>query len=130
MNICGVVVLVVVLVEWCSRDKKKTCFCLSVCLFCYCSLQVAAGLCDNLVTCVVRAWDFSKPMFVAPAMNTLMWDSPFTRAHLDAIQGLGVHVIPPISKKLACGDVGNGAMAEPSSIEAILKSALNSHSQQ
>jgi phosphopantothenoylcysteine decarboxylase len=83
--------------------------------------KVAGGLCDNLLTCIVRAWDFSKPMFVAPAMNTFMWTSPFTLRHLTALEDLGVVVIPPISKKLACGDTGNGAMAEPATIDAAMR---------
>eukprot|EP00850_Spirogloea_muscicola_P011122 SM000068S20554 [mRNA] locus=s68:110779:112044:+ [translate_table: standard] len=86
--------------------------------------KVAGGICDNLLTCIVRAWDFTKPMFLAPAMNTFMWNSPFTARHLAAVQELGVKVISPISKKLACGDVGNGAMAEPATIEAILRTEL------
>ena len=44
--------------------------------------KIALGLCDNLLTCVVRAWDFSRPIVFAPAMNTKMWDSPVTRRHL------------------------------------------------
>ena len=43
-----------------------------------------------------RAWDFSRPLLVAPAMNTFMWDSPFTAAHLEALQRLGVTIIPPV----------------------------------
>ena len=43
-----------------------------------------------------RAWDFSRPLLVAPAMNTFMWESPFTSSHLDALQRLGVKVIPPV----------------------------------
>ena len=58
----------------------------------------ANGLCDNLITCIVRAWDFSKPLLVAPAMNTYMWDSPFTSQHLGTLRSLGVTVIPPVSK--------------------------------
>ena len=27
--------------------------------------KMANGMCDNLLTCVVRAWDFSKPLLVA-----------------------------------------------------------------
>jgi phosphopantothenoylcysteine decarboxylase len=61
--------------------------------------KVAAGLCDNLLTCVVRAWDFSKPLLVAPAMNTAMWASPFTARHLAALADLGVQTLPPISKR-------------------------------
>jgi phosphopantothenoylcysteine decarboxylase len=50
-------------------------------------------------------------------MNTMMWESPFTAKHLAELTALGVIVIPPVAKKLACGDVGNGAMA---SVESIL----------
>ncbi|XP_066167235.1 phosphopantothenoylcysteine decarboxylase isoform X1 [Oryza sativa Japonica Group] len=47
--------------------------------------KIAGGLCDNLLTCIVRAWDYSKPLFVAPAMNTFMWNNPFTSRHLETI---------------------------------------------
>jgi phosphopantothenoylcysteine decarboxylase len=84
--------------------------------------KMANGLCDNLLvcrlhhplliyilqTCVVRAWDFKKPLIVAPAMNTLMWDHPFTEKHLKELTSLGVIVISPIEKLLACGDKGKG----------------------
>ncbi|KAF7028665.1 hypothetical protein CFC21_040548 [Triticum aestivum] len=83
--------------------------------------KIAGGQCDNLLTCVVRAWDYSKPIYVAPAMNTFMWDNPFTRRHLDAVAGLGVSLIPPVTKRLACGDYGNGAMAEPTEICRTLR---------
>ncbi|CAL5222125.1 g4443 [Coccomyxa viridis] len=86
--------------------------------------KCAQGLCDNLLTCVFRAWDFSRPLLVAPAMNTFMWDSPFTGAQLEVLQKLGVSIIPPISKKLACGDVGNGALAEPAAIAEAVRGAI------
>ncbi|KAK1319736.1 Phosphopantothenoylcysteine decarboxylase [Acorus calamus] len=81
--------------------------------------KIADGLCDNLLTCVVRAWDYEKPLFVAPVMNTSMWKNPFTQHHLASIHKLGVQLIPPIAKILACGDFrnfGDGSMAEPSVI--------------
>ncbi|KAG9446322.1 hypothetical protein H6P81_012450 [Aristolochia fimbriata] len=83
--------------------------------------KVAGGLCDNLLSCIVRAWDYSKPLFVAPAMNTFMWKNPFTERHLLSISELGMSLIPPITKRLACGDYGNGAMAEPSQIFATVR---------
>ncbi|WZY73371.1 hypothetical protein YC2023_005611 [Brassica napus] len=83
--------------------------------------KIAGGLCDNLLTCIVRAWDYSKPVFVAPAMNTLMWNNPFTERHLCSLDELGVTLIPPIKKRLACGDYGNGAMAEPSLIYSTVR---------
>jgi len=57
-------------------------------------------------TCVVRAWDFTQPLLVAPAMNTCMWDSPLTQRHLDVVKELGARIVPPVTKRLACGDVG------------------------
>ena len=59
--------------------------------------KVANGMCDNLVTCVARAWDFKgapdnleKPLVVAPAMNTCMWEHPITKKQLKALDDLGV----------------------------------------
>ncbi|KAL3331325.1 hypothetical protein AABB24_034914 [Solanum stoloniferum] len=91
--------------------------------------KIAGGLCDNLLTCIVRAWDYNKPLFVAPAMNTLMWNNPFTERHLMVIDELGISLIPPVSKRLACGDYGNGAMAEPSLIYSTVRLFYESRSQ-
>ena len=44
--------------------------------------KFALGLSDNCLTCVFRAWDFAKPVILAPAMNTFMWESPVTLRHL------------------------------------------------
>ncbi|XP_060207081.1 probable phosphopantothenoylcysteine decarboxylase [Lycium barbarum] len=91
--------------------------------------KIAGGLCDNLLTCIIRAWDYNKPLFVAPAMNTLMWNNPFTERHLMIIDELGISLIPPVSKRLACGDYGNGAMAEPSLIYSTVRLFYESRSQ-
>ena len=98
--------------------------------------KLANGLADNCLTCVYRAWDQTRPIVLAPAMNTLMWEHPATRRHLlqlAADAGAGsppangdllsvvawingecphLRVVPPQSKRLFCGDVGVGAMAE------------------
>lgn len=99
--------------------------------------KFALGLCDNFLTCVYRAWDFDRPVVLAPAMNTLMWQSPVTLGHLrrllddhggpgaaagastpdDAAAAFARHtprlvLVPPQARRLACGDVGVGAMAE------------------
>ena len=57
-------------------------------------------------TCIARAWDFSKPFVVAPAMNTFMWDHPYTARHLSDLKKLGILEVEPIAKRLACGDIG------------------------
>lgn len=75
--------------------------------------KLANGLCDNLLTCIVRAWRLDKPMIVAPAMNTMMWQHPVTSEHLKRLGSwYKLTVVSPVSKKLACGDTGIGAMAE------------------
>ncbi|KAJ8752059.1 hypothetical protein K2173_001086 [Erythroxylum novogranatense] len=91
--------------------------------------KIAGGLGDNLLTCIVRAWDYSKPLFVAPAMNTFMWENPFTERHLMSVDELGICLIPPVRKRLACGDYGNGAMAEPSLIYSTVRLLLESRTQ-
>jgi len=81
--------------------------------------KLANGFCDNLLTCVARAWDYKKPFIVAPAMNTMMWENPFTKKHLKSLSGLGIKVIAPVSKTLACNDTGMGALAP---VDVIAKS--------
>ena len=81
--------------------------------------KMANGLCDNLLTSVFRAWDWAKPVIVAPAMNTRMWESPFTEIHFRTLRtlfGEQFQSIPPQKKMLACGDEGEGAMADISLI--------------
>ena len=90
--------------------------------------KLANGMSDNLITSVFRAWNFKeKHVIVAPAMNTLMWNSPFTEKHLGSLQRMFHHkfrIIPPISKKLMCGDIGKGAMATPPSIAKYTKRVI------
>lgn len=81
--------------------------------------KLANGICDNLLTCVARAWDFNKPFIVAPAMNDLMYSHPITEQHLNILKSWGIVVVPPQTKKLFCGDYGLGAMAN---IEDIISS--------
>jgi phosphopantothenoylcysteine decarboxylase len=113
--------------------------------------KMAAGLADNCLTCVWRAWDPSRPVVLAPAMNTLMWQHPLTRRHLRQLAsdaGLGdlsqqldesaiiasinersqtLRIVPPQTKELACGDVGIGAMNDLAIIvDVVLERLANS----
>jgi phosphopantothenoylcysteine decarboxylase len=83
--------------------------------------KLANGICDNLLTCVCRCWNPKKPMYLAPAMNTLMWDHPLTRKHLDILENeLSIHIIQPIVKKLACGEYGQGGLPDIPYIVTLL----------
>jgi phosphopantothenoylcysteine decarboxylase len=111
--------------------------------------KMALGLSDNCLTCVWRAWDRSRPAVLAPAMNTLMWEHPATARHLrqlaeDAGADVGssprdplaladwinvncrtLHVVPPQSKRLACDDVGVGAMGSLEEISTAVRAKLH-----
>ncbi|KAJ3229828.1 hypothetical protein HDU78_008807 [Chytriomyces hyalinus] len=90
--------------------------------------KLANGLCDNLLTCILRAWDVSKPVLLAPAMNTHMYNHPLTGIHLDTVtKTLGYKTIAPISKLLACGDIGIGAMADVVDITEHILTELEAH---
>eukprot|EP00047_Mylnosiga_fluctuans_P022099 m.113573 g.113573 ORF g.113573 m.113573 type:complete len:250 (+) comp9137_c0_seq4:1134-1883(+) len=86
--------------------------------------KMAAGMCDNLLTCVVRAWDLAKPLLFCPAMNTHMWDHPATAPQIAQLAAWGYIQVPPIAKLLACGDTGMGAMAAVDTIAAAVRSRL------
>lgn len=89
--------------------------------------KVALGLCDNLATCLLRAWDPEKPLIIAPSMNTVMWEHPTTAEHLRKLELRGCQVLPPASKRLACGDVGRGALAPVADIVVAVKEACEDH---
>ncbi|KAF9480241.1 flavoprotein [Pholiota conissans] len=75
--------------------------------------KIAHGLCDNLATSLMRALAPTTPTYIFPAMNTLMYEHPLTAEHLRIIRDVvGYNVVGPIGKKLACGDIGIGAMTE------------------
>ena len=106
--------------------------------------KLAGGLADNCLTCVWRAWEPSRPVVLAPAMNTVMWQHPVTGRHLRQLAldaGTGpapndlnlkalvvwindrcprLRIVGPQSKQLACGDVGEGAMAEVEEIVSVV----------
>ncbi|CAN9499347.1 unnamed protein product [Ophioblennius macclurei] len=86
--------------------------------------KIASGICDNLLTCVVRAWDTNRPLLFCPAMNTAMWLHPITAQQVSRLKEFGYVEIPCIAKKLVCGDEGKGAMAEVSSIVSVVKQYL------
>ncbi|KAF8346949.1 flavoprotein [Amanita rubescens] len=73
--------------------------------------KIAHGLCDNLATSLLRALAPTTPTYIFPAMNTLMYEHPLTAEHLRIVREVvRYHVVGPIGKNLACGDVGLGAM--------------------
>ncbi|XP_012968248.1 phosphopantothenoylcysteine decarboxylase isoform X3 [Mesocricetus auratus] len=85
---------------------------------------LVSKLLDIPGTCVIRAWDRSKPLLFCPAMNTAMWDHPITAWQVGQLKAFGYMEIPCVSKKLVCGDQGLGAMAEVETIVEKVKEVL------
>ncbi len=50
-----------------------------------------------------------------------MWEHPVTSEQLQRLENWGYHIVYPVSKKLACNDVGVGALAEVAQIISITK---------
>ncbi|XP_019474897.1 phosphopantothenoylcysteine decarboxylase isoform X3 [Meleagris gallopavo] len=74
--------------------------------------KLANGICDNLLTCVIRAWDLHKPLLFCPAMNTAMWEHPITAQQVEQLKGFGYIEIPCVVKKLVCGDEAHSLLQE------------------
>lgn len=74
--------------------------------------KLAYGLADNMVTGVALALTDDIPKLIAPAMNTRMYHNPVTQDNLTKLRARGYDLIPPREAMLACGDVGEGALAE------------------
>jgi len=88
--------------------------------------KFAAGISDNLLTSLFLVSDFSKPILIAPAMNTNMYEHPATQEALSKIEKWGVEILPTSEGNLACGDFGKGKMIEPDEIfNRILSALLN-----
>lgn len=76
--------------------------------------RLAHGVGDDGLTCLLLALEPEKPVVLAPAMNTAMWQNPFVRANVERIRTVGgdrFHFVEPIEKRLACGEVGLGGLA-------------------
>jgi len=79
------------------------------------------GLADNLLTETLLATH--APIWVAPAMNTGMWENPVTQENLAALRARGVTIIEPEDGELACGAAGKGRMMDPEKIMVVLEKA-------
>jgi phosphopantothenoylcysteine decarboxylase len=86
--------------------------------------KMANGICDNLLTSIARAWDRNRPLIVAPAMNTQMWNHPVTVDHVQKFHQWGYKIVEPQAKMLACKTEGMGAMADIENIVNTVKDSL------
>lgn len=87
--------------------------------------RLAAGLGDDLVGALFLAQDRARPWLAAPAMNPAMWSHPATVAAVQRLRDWGLQFIEPAAGRTACGESGEGRLAEPAEIVAAVETVLN-----
>lgn len=85
--------------------------------------KFAAGIADDFLSTLYLST--TTPVMVAPAMNVEMWHHPATRENLDRLRRRGVLVIEPGVGYQACGEEGEGRLAEPEEIVRQVLEALD-----
>lgn len=81
--------------------------------------KYTAGIADDMLTTTVMAT--KAPVLIAPAMNTVMYESAANQENMERLTQRGCHFIEPASGMLACGDEGRGKLAP---VAEIVEKAL------
>ncbi len=73
--------------------------------------KIASGIGDDMLSTTILAVR-NKPVLIAPAMNTNMWENPIVQENISKLKKYGYQLIEPKESLLACGTLGKGALAE------------------
>jgi len=84
--------------------------------------KLAHGIADNLLTTCVLAT--RKPVLLAAAMNTQMLAAPATQENIATLQARGYEFVAPGAGFLACGEVGEGRLADEDDILGAIAMVL------
>lgn len=84
--------------------------------------KMATGQCDNLLLATYLS--ARCPVLFAPAMDLDMYKHPSTLRNLEVLAAAGNQIIQPGTGELASGLFGEGRMAEPEEILAVLEETL------
>ncbi|MCF8479448.1 MAG: bifunctional phosphopantothenoylcysteine decarboxylase/phosphopantothenate--cysteine ligase CoaBC [Rhodospirillum sp.] len=84
--------------------------------------KMAGGHANDLASTALLATD--KPVLLCPAMNPAMWSHPATRANVVLLESRGIHRVGPNPGDMACGEEGEGRLAEPAEILAAINRLL------
>jgi phosphopantothenoylcysteine decarboxylase/phosphopantothenate--cysteine ligase len=84
--------------------------------------KLANGIADDVLS--TSAIAFHKKVLLAPAMNTHMWRHPAVQKNCETLRSWNIDFVGPASGHLACGDVGEGRMAEVPEILAKINELL------
>jgi phosphopantothenoylcysteine decarboxylase/phosphopantothenoylcysteine decarboxylase/phosphopantothenate--cysteine ligase len=73
--------------------------------------KLASGIADDMLSTVIMALG-GRPVLICPAMNTAMYENPIVRGNVKKLSDLGYRFAEPREARLACGDLGKGALAD------------------
>lgn len=82
--------------------------------------KIANGIADDMLTTTIMACN--APKYIAPAMNTNMFENEIVQDNLKKLKDYGYEIISPATGYLACGDTGSGKLpSEETLLSYILK---------
>ncbi|MCB2308001.1 bifunctional phosphopantothenoylcysteine decarboxylase/phosphopantothenate--cysteine ligase CoaBC [Clostridium estertheticum] len=84
--------------------------------------KIANGIADDMITTTIMAT--KAPVIFAPAMNVNMYNNPILQSNIQKLKGFGYEFIAPVSGRLACGDIGEGKLAQTEDIFEVIMSKL------
>lgn len=70
--------------------------------------KIAGGIADDMLTTTIMAC--KAPKYIAPAMNTNMFENPILQDNIKKLESYGYNIIKPATGYLACGDTGAGKL--------------------
>jgi len=85
--------------------------------------KVNHGIADDLLSTTIMATKAN--VIFAPAMNTQMYQNNVLKENLDSLAKKGYVIIPPAKGRLACGDWGEGKLADIEDIYGEIKRNFN-----
>lgn len=83
--------------------------------------KIASGIADDMLTSLALSVT-GIPKIIAPAMNTRMYNNPIVQDNIEKLKKYGYQFIEPRESRLACGDIGKGALANVSEIVDVVLS--------
>jgi phosphopantothenoylcysteine decarboxylase / phosphopantothenate---cysteine ligase len=86
--------------------------------------KIANGIADDSLSnlCI----SYNGPIIIAPAMNDNMYANLAVKENVEKMKGRGVEFIEPEQGELACGSIGQGRLADLSTLIEVVKNKFNS----
>jgi phosphopantothenoylcysteine decarboxylase/phosphopantothenate--cysteine ligase len=84
--------------------------------------RTACGMADDLLTAMLLS--FRGKVIFCPAMNPAMFANPFVQKNLGKLRDAGYRIIPPGCGGTACGEEGQGRLADLDTVREEIVRAL------